>query len=271
MHDSELWARIEAHPIGRSEGREVFVQRLMDGQGWSEGKTEALIDEYKRFCYLAIIKLDLTRAPSPQIDQIWHQHLTWTRTYWDEFCGQVLRAPLHHEPSQFGTRRYDKKAWTTSYQAEFHKAPGAWDWWPGPHPVEADRIDSIRWINTKPLVFLPPPPLVLAATCCLSIGLVLAVIGFWVSGLLLLGVLLFVVGVLALTKLNGFLSTNRSAERPPCWLRASSAARPASELRYDRNGKASGGPGGSFKGGTSGGESWDSGAHCNASSCGGGE
>ena len=25
-----------------------------------------------------------------------HLHLTYTRSYWTTFCGEVLRAPLHH-------------------------------------------------------------------------------------------------------------------------------------------------------------------------------
>jgi len=35
---------------------------------------------------------------SDAVDQVWHAHLTYTREYWDTFCGRVLGRPLHHTP-----------------------------------------------------------------------------------------------------------------------------------------------------------------------------
>jgi hypothetical protein len=33
-------------------------------------------------------------TPSEQVDQVWHLHLTYTRSYWDEFCPNVLGQPF---------------------------------------------------------------------------------------------------------------------------------------------------------------------------------
>ena len=41
-------------------------------------------------------------CPSEDVDQAWHLHLTYTRSYWKRFCGDVLGRPLHHDPTRGG-------------------------------------------------------------------------------------------------------------------------------------------------------------------------
>lgn len=91
-----LWARIAAHPIGGTAAR-AFTRRLARENLWSIAHAEAVVQDYRRFCYLACTA-GVALTPSDAVDQAWHLHLTHSRDYWDCFCPDVLRRPLHHQP-----------------------------------------------------------------------------------------------------------------------------------------------------------------------------
>jgi hypothetical protein len=55
--------------------------------------------EYKRFLFL-VIATDHPLTPSANVDHVWHLHLTYTHSYWDDLCARVLQRPLHHHPTQ---------------------------------------------------------------------------------------------------------------------------------------------------------------------------
>ena len=59
------------------------------------------IEEYKRFVFLAMAAGHPV-TPLDEVDQVWHLHLCYTRSYWEDLCGEVLRAPLHHGPTRGG-------------------------------------------------------------------------------------------------------------------------------------------------------------------------
>lgn len=92
-----LWFRIEAHSLDAPAVTDPFSARLAREQRWSGGYTQRVIAEYKRFVLLAVTP-SCGVTPSDAVDQVWHAHLTYTREYWDTFCGRVLRRPLHHAP-----------------------------------------------------------------------------------------------------------------------------------------------------------------------------
>ena len=92
-----LWDRIAAHPIGGPASAQNFTRRLARENLWSIAHAEAVVQEYRRFCYLACTGGgEIT--PSDAVDQAWHLHLTHSRDYWLHFCPDVLRRPLHHGP-----------------------------------------------------------------------------------------------------------------------------------------------------------------------------
>jgi hypothetical protein len=73
-------------------------------------------------------------CPSEQIDQAWHLHLVYTRSYWNRLCGELLQRPLHHAPSAGGAAEHDKhvamyERTLASYRRLFGEAPPA-DLWP---------------------------------------------------------------------------------------------------------------------------------------------
>ena len=234
----ELWARLESHQIGGPDGHVIFAQRLAFEQGWSEQVAAKVVNEYKRFCYLAVTNPELTRSLSPAVDQVWHLHLTFTRSYWGEFCGDVLRHQLHHRPNRFGDRRFSKKNWTQCYKSTFgHRPPPTYWWPPADGPEECGRIGSIRWLDNKSLVFVPALLAIAVLVCGFVIGPLMAIIGFWDTGLVVIGIFITLASVIGLVAVNRFRSPNRHAARPAIWQRESYASLPATAQQFDDKGK----------------------------------
>jgi hypothetical protein len=141
------------------EGGEMgsFVQKLASENGWSFGYTKRAIDEYRRFMFLAVASGHPV-APSDQVDQVWHLHLTYTRAYWDHFCESVLGQRVHHSPSQGGAAESQKFVeWyddtLRSYRRLFGERPPP-EIWPQTRfgrDLSFMRINTGRhWVIRKP-------------------------------------------------------------------------------------------------------------------------
>ena len=77
-----LWARIKGFALDDPASSLPFSQRLARENGWSRHFACRAIEEYKRFCYLAMTA-GHSVSPSDAVDQAWHLHLLYTRSYWD--------------------------------------------------------------------------------------------------------------------------------------------------------------------------------------------
>ncbi len=108
-----LYASITTFNIGEPSDALTFTERLARENAWSISYTRRCLLEYKRFLYLAA-STKQPQTPSDQIDQAWHLHLTYTRSYWQSLCEQILRMPLHHEPTKGGD--LESKRFITQYQ-----------------------------------------------------------------------------------------------------------------------------------------------------------
>ena len=132
--DFQLLARIEAFNIdGGDRPAYSFAARLADENGWSRAFAERVIREYKRYVYLAMTE-GRAVCPSDAVDEAWHLHLTYTRSYWVRFCGETLRGELHHDPTRGGSAEDDKhwrmyEATLVAYRAAFGETPPP-DIWP---------------------------------------------------------------------------------------------------------------------------------------------
>ena len=103
----KLYQQIQDYSLDQLEDPFPFTKRLARENKWSLDYTQQAIAEYKKFVFLAMVA-DHTVTPSDQVDQVWHLHLTYTRSYWQEFCSQILQMPLHHEPSRGGYQEHTK-------------------------------------------------------------------------------------------------------------------------------------------------------------------
>jgi hypothetical protein len=96
-----LWAALRDYRVGPADAVLSFEARLARENGWPAAFAEAVMDEYRRFLFLAMTAGHMA-VPSEAVDQAWHLHLTYSRDYWDRLCGETLGAPLHHGPTSGG-------------------------------------------------------------------------------------------------------------------------------------------------------------------------
>src|SRR5690348_275204 len=99
-----LLVKLQSFPLDEPGASRPFSARLREENGWNEGFTCRAIDECRRFLVLAALAGHRV-SPSHVVDTVWHLHLLYTRSYWNELCGNVLGFPLHHEPSRGHTDR----------------------------------------------------------------------------------------------------------------------------------------------------------------------
>lgn len=157
-HDPR-WLKIQQHPLDDPAAELPFTRRLARENRWPLDFAVRVVNEYRRFCYLAITAGHPV-TPSDEVDQAWHLHLLYTRDYWDDFCPNVLGTTLHHGPTRGGKGeglRYDEQYRLTlaSYERLFgHRAPD--DIWPPPLVRFGPRMIGVRVLPSEVIVFNKP-------------------------------------------------------------------------------------------------------------------
>jgi len=157
--ESKRWSEVQEFELDDDEAMFTFSDRLAKENGWSKGFALRAIEEYKRFMFLVCVT-NQPLAPSEEIDQVWHLHLLYTRSYWKEFCGEVLKREIHHGPTRGGPEEKDKfNNWYDQtllyYRQKFHNDPPP-DLWPTPYlrfrHTDFRRVDRNKnWIIKKPI------------------------------------------------------------------------------------------------------------------------
>ncbi len=154
-----LRERIEAFELDEPGAKLPYTSRLAREQGWSHAYAARVIREYKRFLILAM-EASHPVSPSEDVDQAWHLHLVYTRSYWQGLCRDVLGQDLHHEPTSGGSTESAKfDDWYArtleSYRRIFAEEAPADIW-----PPAADRSHSVshtRWIDAARYWVIPRP------------------------------------------------------------------------------------------------------------------
>ncbi|MEP4077903.1 glycine-rich domain-containing protein [Haloferula sp.] len=136
-----------------------FTARLAREQAWSHVFAGRVITEYKRFVVLAMLAGHPV-TPSEEVDQAWHLHLVYTRSYWHGLCRDVLGRDLHHGPTAGGSNENTKyNDWyektLESYLRIFEQAAPS-DIWPPPKLRFADA-GAGRWVNTAKFWLVSKP------------------------------------------------------------------------------------------------------------------
>ncbi|WP_107669050.1 hypothetical protein [Cyanothece sp. BG0011] len=103
----ELYDRIQAFSLDEGNEKYSYTQRLMRENNWNLDYTKRVIQEYKKFIFLAVIS-SASLTPSKIIDKAWHLHLIYTDSYWNQFCPHILGCSLHHYPSHGGEEELEK-------------------------------------------------------------------------------------------------------------------------------------------------------------------
>jgi len=108
------------------------VDKLSRKLGWHRSFALRAIAEYKRFVYLGVVS-NFGVTPSKVIDQVWHEHLLFSRAYRD-FCAEVLRCEFDHNPElvpvdeETGVFEAQYRATLDAYEKEFGAMPPADIW-----------------------------------------------------------------------------------------------------------------------------------------------
>ncbi|MGD9688724.1 MAG: hypothetical protein AB7K52_02815 [Phycisphaerales bacterium] len=152
------WTAIRDYPFDEGHPALTFIARLARENGWSRSFAERVLHEYRRFLYLALAAGHPV-TPSDHVDQAWHLHLTYSRSYWDRLCRHTLGQPLHHEPTQGGQAESTKfDDWYSrtldSYRAAFAAEPPCDVWPPNDqrfnHDAHCRRVNlADNWVIPK--------------------------------------------------------------------------------------------------------------------------
>lgn len=162
MSDSEtegLLQRIMAFELDVEMSQLPFTGRLAREQGWTHVFSGRVVEEYKRFVALVMLAGHPV-TPSDQVDQAWHLHMVYTKSYWHGLCRDVLGRELHHTPTAGGrveNRKFEDWYEKTleSYGRIFGTQPPP-DIWP---PVQARFATAGcgRWVDTAKVWLVPKP------------------------------------------------------------------------------------------------------------------
>jgi hypothetical protein len=152
-----LWRRIKAFELDVAGARFTFTDRLARENGWSISYAIRCVEEYKKFIFLICIA-DQGLTPSDQVDQVWHLHLIYTRSYWDDFCRNTLGKEIHHGPTKGGDSERNRfnnlyEASNAWYRKTFDKEPPE-DIWPATElrfkEIHFTRVNRHRyWLVPK--------------------------------------------------------------------------------------------------------------------------
>lgn len=103
----DLWKRIQQFELDIPNVAFPFSKRLSRENGWTHGYALKVIEEYKKFIFLCCIS-PTPITPSDEVDQAWHLHLTYTQSYWIDFCQNILHKQIHHNPTEGGNQEAHK-------------------------------------------------------------------------------------------------------------------------------------------------------------------
>jgi len=156
MQSQILNEALQNFPLEQLGGRYTFLHRLCRENGWSKAEGQRAIGEYKRFVYLASVS-PAPVTPPPAVDQVWHLHLLYTRSYWDGLCQGILGRPLHHGPTAGGEEEDAKfgdwyERTRELYRKEFGDSPPAGIW-----PARFSAEKQLRWADMARNWVIPKP------------------------------------------------------------------------------------------------------------------
>ncbi|MCS7074009.1 MAG: hypothetical protein NZ108_06045 [Bacteroidia bacterium] len=143
----ERWQKLWGFSLDDPQSSFPFSMRLARENGWDTQYALRCIAEYKKFIYLITLNQG-TLTPSDAVDQVWHLHLIYTRSYWDLLCSEILGIEIHHGPTKGGIQEQQKfeqcyQRTLQLYQSEFEEPAPPDIWLPLPERFEDTRFQRI--------------------------------------------------------------------------------------------------------------------------------
>jgi hypothetical protein len=160
MNSTELslWTKINDFQLDVPGDAFTFSDRVTRENGWTKNYTKRVILEYKKFIYLCCFS-EKGVTPSDPVDQVWHLHLTYTKSYWIDFCQNTLGKQIHHNPTKGGANEAKKfinyyEHLKDIYRYHFDNDPPRDIWQPADvrfSDIDFQRVNLKRfWLIRKP-------------------------------------------------------------------------------------------------------------------------
>jgi hypothetical protein len=158
--ETALWNRILNFQFDQPDTSFTFSTRLARENGWSKTYADRVILEYKKFLFLSVISPGAL-TPSDTVDQAWHLHLTYTKSYWVDLCRDTLHRDFHHNPTKGGVAEAQKfdgyyTSLQTLYEQYFGTRPPADIWQPNDErfsDINFQRVNLRKyWLVKRPSV-----------------------------------------------------------------------------------------------------------------------
>lgn len=124
--------RVSSRFGGTDPSTHAFASKLARKLDWKPRFALQAIGEYKKFVLLGVTS-DFAVTPSKVIDQVWHEHILFSRAY-REFCRDVLERDFDHNPElvasdqQTDTFKAQFDATIAAYEREFGVPPPSEVW-----------------------------------------------------------------------------------------------------------------------------------------------
>ncbi len=154
MIQNSLWDSVEKFDINETSHGNGFALKLAREHNWPYNFTKDAVIEYKKFMYLAVT-CDFMVSPSRIVDEVWHLHLTYSKSY-NNFC-KVLGKTIDHHPSNFTDEdvkkyKFAKEKTKVEYERAFGTQPP--EYW-----VHYDMFDQLglpkaKFKNRTKIIFI---------------------------------------------------------------------------------------------------------------------
>lgn len=147
----ELWDRISELFGGDDASEKAFAYKLARKLGWNKRYAMLAVQEYKKFVYLGMVA-GFRVTPSKYIDQVWHEHLLFTKAY-REFCNNILKQDFDHHPElvpdteQTGIFNAQYLDTLALYEREFGIIPPRAVW--GSTKFDQDSLEAMIYESRK--------------------------------------------------------------------------------------------------------------------------
>lgn len=155
-----VWEKLADFRVGSGSEELTFVDRLARDNTWSRPFAQRVFQEYLKFIYLAAVAGE-TVTPSDEVDQAWHLHLCYSRSYWNDLCRDTLGRELHHGPTRGGDAQqrgfFERYRRTLELYREHFGTNAPADVWPSPEQRFDRRHRFVRF-NRRDVWTLPKRP-----------------------------------------------------------------------------------------------------------------
>ncbi|MBO0951104.1 glycine-rich domain-containing protein [Fibrella forsythiae] len=213
-----LWTKLSTFSIDGSDSRLArpsltFAARLARENGWTAAYTQRVMEEYRKFLFLCCVT-PTGVTPSDPVDQAWHLHLTYTKSYWDDLCRNTLGRDINHNPTKGGASEGQKFDGMYSHSqllyAHYFGTPPPADIWHNNQQrfsdIDFERVNRrTNWIVRKPN-WIRAEPLLLGLIVAAVSGLFLQASG---GALLAFLVGFFLIGLWIYSVWIDFSASNR--------------------------------------------------------------